>query len=168
MKILKALKKVFSRENGLGMIEMFVVLALIIGTFVAMLQLAMFERRSQVLAGQRIKATLLTEQALEVTRSMRDKDWDAFTALSLDTPYHPVFSGNDWDLSLTNPGPTDIYTISVQLSEVFRDGAGDIAGSGTSDPETREATATVSWTAPGGDANSIDISTYFTNWRGHQ
>ena len=155
-------------SSGFGMIEMFVVIALILGTFVAMLQLAVFERRSQVLASQRIKATILTEQALEVTRSVRDKSWDAFFALSLNTAYYPVFSANEWDLTLTNPGPTDIYTVSVQISEVFRDGNDNISSSGTSDDQTREITATVTWTGQGGDVNDIFITTYLTNWQGYQ
>ena len=155
-------------ERGFGMIEMFVVLALTMGIFVAMLQLAVFERRSQVLASQRIKATILTEQALEVTRSMRDKSWDDFFALSLDTAYYPVFSANEWNLSLVNPGPIDIYTVSVQISGVFRDGDDNIFSSGTSDDQTRKVAATVTWTAPGGDANDILITTYLTNWQGSQ
>jgi len=155
-------------SSGFGMIEMFVVLALIIGTFVAMLQLAVFERQSQVLASQSIKATILTEQAMEVTRSVRDKSWDDFFALSLDTAYYPVFSANEWNLSLTNPGPTDIYMVSVQMSEVFRDDDHNISTSGTSDDQTRKVVATVTWTVPGGDANDTFITTYLTNWQGSQ
>jgi len=156
-------------SSGLGMVEIIVVIAIIISTFTAILQVALFERRSQNLARQNSAAYVLARGTLEATRSIRDGNWSDISSLTYTTPYYLTLSSsaNTWELSTSNPGPIDIYTRWIEVSEVFRDGNDDIVTSGTSDADTRHIEAFVSWTIGGGDTRQIDLETYLTNWQNY-
>jgi len=155
-------------ERGLGIIEVIVVIALIASVFVAVLQLAFFERRSQNLAQQDTVAYILAREALEATRTIRDDGWENVSNLSFDTPYYPILNSEVWEFSSSNPGSIeDIYTRWIEVSEVFRDGSGNISPSGSSDEDTLLVRAYVNWTMSGGNSRTIQLEAYLTNWQGY-
>lgn len=158
-----------NRQGGLGMVEIIVVVAIIVTTFTAILQVAFFERRSQNLARQDLAAYVLAAGALEGTRSIRDSNWADISSLTYAMPYYLSLSAtaNTWELSESNPGPIGMYTRWVEIGEVFRDVNDDIVVSGTSDADTRYIEAFVSWTTAGGDTREIELETYLTNWQAY-
>lgn len=164
---IKNLKFKITREAGFGLVEMIVVIAIITATFTAVLQLAVLQRRAQTLARQDTAAYMLAREALEAVRSVRDDNWGNISVLNYGTNYYPEIVSGVWELSGTDPGTiNNLYSRRIVISEVFRDANDDIVSSGgTSDPDTILVTAFVEWTAPGGDARTIDLSAYITNWQ---
>lgn len=152
------------KNAGLGVIEIIVAIAIIITTLAGIVQLISLESRVQSLAREEAKAYLLARETIEATRFVRDKDWSAFAALSLDTDYYPEISGGEWTLSLVDPGDIDGFTRKVLLHEVFRDTDDSIATAGTLDSDTRSVEAIVEWSCKG-EACSATLETYFTNWQ---
>ena len=158
----------FGNEDGLGIVEIIVVISILLTAFVAILQTAVLENKAQTLSRQTIAAYLLARESVEATRSIRDSDWANIQALAYDVPYYPqVNVSNEWELSVSDPGPIGTHTRWIEVSEVFRDGNDDIALTGTADDDTRKITAYVSWTRAGGDMRTITIEAYITNWQGY-
>ena len=159
----------FKKRSGLGMVEAIVVIALIATTFVAILQLAFLERRSQTLAREDIAAYMLVRESFEASRSIRDEDWINITNLTFGTAYYPVINAGRWEFSSSNPGIINgSYTRWVEVGEVFRDDNDDIAVSGISDPDTRFFTSYISWDIAGGTTRTIQLEMYLTNWQNYQ
>lgn len=170
--IIKKLKSkiVSSEESGLGMVEMIVVLAILVTTFAAMLQMLFLQRQAQILAEQQAAAYLVARETMEAVRSVRDSDWANITSLSYDTPYYPqINASSEWELVAIDPGPVSgIYTRWVEFNEVLRDANDDIATSGTADPDTRKVITYVEWTKSGDETRTITLEAYITNWQGYQ
>ena len=160
-----SMKKISSHNVGLGVIEIVVVIAVVLTVFAGILQLSSLETQVQVQAREESKAYLLARETMEATRFVRDEDSSTFFALTLETSYYPVISGSSWTLALSDPGAIDGFTRRVVLHEVFRDGADDIATSGTSDPDTRQIEVIVEWVSRGGNSKSVTLEAYLTNWQ---
>ncbi|MDX1535347.1 MAG: hypothetical protein R3346_01115 [Candidatus Spechtbacterales bacterium] len=153
-------------ENGMGIIEIIVVVAIILSAFVAILQLTFLERRAQIIAREDIEAYMLARESLEATRSIRDDSWANLSSLTYDIPYYVVINTNVWEITATDPGPVNGYDRWVEVSQVFRDANDDITTSGgVSDPDTLEVTSYVEWTTAGGNTRQVDMKTYLTNWQ---
>ena len=152
------------KNAGLGVIEIMVAIAIIITSLVGIVQLISLESRVQSVAREETKAYLLARETMEATRFVRDKDWNVFAALSLDTDYYPEISGGEWTLSLIDPGAIDGFTRKILLHEVFRDSNDSIAIAGTTDSDTRNLEVVVEWLRKG-EARSITLETYLTNWQ---
>jgi len=110
-------------------------------------------------------ATNLAVEAMEAARAVKEESWTNFSALALDTPYHPQKGGTPLKWSLAS-GAEIINGLSRQVvfSQVFRDGNDDIALSGTPDSGTRKITATVSWSEKGNNYE-VKLESYLTNWK---
>lgn len=157
------------QEDGMGIVEIIVVIAIITTAFVAILQLAFLERRAQIVAREDITAYVLARESLEAVRSVRDDNWDNLSTLTFNTPYYPVINGSIWELSGTDPGQVNGYDRWIEVEEVFRDTNDDIVLSGgTSDSDTLKATAYVEWITAGGNTRQVTLETYLTNWQGYR
>ncbi len=113
---------------------------------------------------ERTQVSYILEEGAEAVKSIRDTDWATITALSNDTTYYLVWSGNSWTLS-TTPQSIEVFTRSVSLDPVYRSGTDDIVASGgTLDTGTRKVTITTTWSSSSGD-KSEDLSFYITDIR---
>lgn len=157
--------KISSQNAGLGVIEIVVVIAVILTVFAGILQLTSLESTVQAQAREESKAYLLARETMEAARFVRDEDSSTFFALTLETSYYPVIVGSSWTLALSNPGAIDGFTRRVVFHEVFRDGADDIAPSGTSDPDTLRVEVIVEWVSRGSISKSVTLEAYLTNWQ---
>lgn len=110
------------------------------------------------------EALLYAEEGLEAVRNIRDRDY-----LDLASGTHGLSFANDtWTLG-TAPETIDVYyQRSVLIEDVYRDGNGDIATTGTLDLETKKVTATVTWDWKGVLPKTISLSTYLSNWTGDE
>lgn len=108
------------------------------------------------------EAMFYAQEGLEVTRQMRDRNY-----LLLENGDHGLqLSGDVWAFI---PAPEDVdgfYSRTVSIDDVYRDVNGNIAVSGTLDPDTKKATSSVSWMYKSVIPRSIELETYLSNWTG--
>lgn len=153
------------QQNGIGMIEVIVSLAIITTTFWGFLELAKFSIKTQEQSQAKIEASNIASETIEAIRAVRDENWDNLANLSLETKYYPIISENKWVLTPTDPGPINgIYDRWFIAKRVYRDTNDDISSSGAEDPLTRKITATVEWVNRG-KTEQINLITYLTDWK---
>jgi len=107
---------------------------------------------------------LYAQEGLEATRNIRDRDY-----LDLVNGDHGLQLVSDMWSFIAAPELVDnYYSRTITVSEVYRDGNGDIADTGTLDLETKKITSTVTWDWKGILPQSVSLSTYLTDWTGDQ
>lgn len=154
------------KSKGVGLVEILIVLAVIGIGFLAIISFLIFSRGVTFQVGRNTEAVTLAEEGIEAVRSIRDEDWTTnIASLTSGTTYYPVISGDKWTLSTTDPGPiSNLYTRTVVVEDVGRDGNDDILSSGgTPDPNTKKVTATLSWTEAT-QSKQVVLTTYITNF----
>src|SRR3989338_2601943 len=159
-----------TKNSGLGLVEMVIVVALIATAFTALFQFVLLERSTKSVAREELAAYTILREALEAVRGVRDAAyWDAFDDFALSTPFYPEVIGDQWQLSAENPGDIGIYTRWIAFNEVRRDGNDNVVESGGSvDTDSRRATSYVTWTTVGGNDRQIELETIVTNWQEFQ
>lgn len=123
------------------------------------------ETRNQS-ARQQLKSEALTyaQEGLEAARYIRDENyWDL-----TDGAHGLSRVGSVWSFSGTSENIDQFYTRTVTVDSVYRDASGDIAETGTLDPLTKRITSEVTWMWRGILPQSVELTTYFANWRGDQ
>jgi len=147
-------------EEGVGMIDILISVAIITIAFWGFSQVALLGVKVQGEAEQREGAVYLAQEAIEVARLLRDSSWSSNIApLSIGVPYFPVVSGTEWTLSGTNPGLlNNLHTRTVTFERVYRDVNDNIAGSGTEDTNSRKIVISLTWSD-----KKYEIVTYLTN-----
>lgn len=112
-------------------------------------------------------AGFLLQEEIEPLLTIRDRGWiddGSWISISRNGTYYVAPSGNSWALVATTSGETvGQFSRNVVISDVYRDGNGQIASSGTIDQSTKMAVATVSWQTflP----HSISATTYITRYK---
>ena len=109
--------------------------------------------------GDRQTVTEFAQEGVEAVRAIRDNSWqdiedeiDNTNGVSKDANNYWQFSGGSDSLgSLTR---------TIDITEVYRDGSGDIAETGTLDTDTVKAVITVS----GFGMDDYVLTTYISNW----
>lgn len=110
------------------------------------------------------QAGFLLEEGSEATKTIRDAGWSNITALTAGTNYYLSYntSTNVWSLSTTSATIDSIFTRTIVISAVCRDGSYNIGSCGTADTGTKEVTVTVSW-SNSGTTLSKTLSFYMSN-----
>lgn len=161
------------RKNiqGFGLIEIVIVTAVMVTALFAFSQAGTLAIRLLRAEKENLEATLLTQEALEATRSFRDESWSANIApLANGARYYPIVANNKWSLT-TAPPPliNGKYLRYIIFDQVLRDSQDRIASSGTPDDETRKVTARTEWTKNEGTAaaaaSAVELITYLTNFQ---
>ncbi|PIZ88821.1 MAG: hypothetical protein COX90_02535 [Candidatus Nealsonbacteria bacterium CG_4_10_14_0_2_um_filter_38_17] len=157
-----------NNKKGSLAIELLLVIAIINIALVSLLGLASFSLRSSSLLKESSRADSLAQEALEAVRNFRDgTTWTTngignLTLFTLDTAYHPektIDTPPKWNL-VTGEETINGFSRKIVIKKVFRDVNGNIAGSGTEDPDARKIIATVTW-----KDKKVEIVNYLTNWR---
>jgi prepilin-type N-terminal cleavage/methylation domain-containing protein len=150
-----------STQSGFSLIEAVIAIAIITVILVSMVAvfqtMVIFEKKTL----KTRQATLLADQAIEVTKSLRDDDWANIENLDIGEKYYLHFDDVDWALNLT-PSMVNGFTQTVTAQTAYRDGSGKIAESGTADESTRLIVAEVSWPHVGETA-TVTSKTYLTD-----
>jgi len=168
-------------RQGVSVIELLVVAAIIITAFVGISGLIGFSIRISTFQEQTAQAAALAQETMEAVRNFRDGiDWDnddasnLYDGLGLRTagaPYHPMKSSDvppKWQL-VSGADTVNGFTRKVVFDNVLRNVATDdittaTSGSTYTDLDTKKATVTVSWTAWGSN-HQVAVPAYFTNWK---
>ncbi|MDP2624781.1 MAG: hypothetical protein Q8P27_01200 [Candidatus Peregrinibacteria bacterium] len=108
------------------------------------------------------EALLYAQEGLEAVRNMRDRDF-----LLLTNGDHGLsFASDTWIFIPAPENIDDFYYRTITVEDVYRDTNGDIAATGTLDPEMKKVTAQVEWSLRNVFPRSIELSTYLSNWTG--
>lgn len=149
-------------EKGQTYIEIILaigVFGVIIGGF-AILGAGSFVSEQQ--SGEVTEATLYTQEAAEAVRAISLEQWNDLASRDDGGTHGLDNSGGSWAFSGTS-NSDGIYTRTVDVNTVTRDGSGDIAA-GNSDIETKEVIVTTSWTGRFGNAQTVTQTFNLTNW----
>lgn len=131
-------------KNGQSLVELLLTIAIVSIILPGLLTGFFATRGGRATQDQRQHATAYLYEAQEAIRVINTNGW---TNLSNGT-YHPVLSGNSWDFAAGEELLENNYTRKIIIGDVYRDGSGNIAQSGTLDPSIKLITASVSWSSP--------------------
>ncbi|PIR55496.1 hypothetical protein COU74_00545 [Candidatus Peregrinibacteria bacterium CG10_big_fil_rev_8_21_14_0_10_36_19] len=156
------LGRLITKINGFSIIEVLLAITVFaifsIGIFY--LSLDTIGRNVNVQVGS--EAIFYAQEGLEAARRIRDQNY-----LSLTNGDHGLnFTTDVWSFV---PAPEDVdgfYERTVTVDDVYRDVNGDIADSGTFDPDTKKVTSEISWLFKGIFPKSVSLVTYISNWTG--
>ena len=161
MKTLKPENIKTKRQRGLSIIEVILAMGIFVVIASASAGVVIHSFSSNRLAEEQTKAVLLASEGLEAARSIKNQDF----ANLVSGDYEVVSSGGIWQFAPT-PTPGGKYRRTVIVSDVYRDGEGEIVGSGgTLDEETKKVTSSVFWLFSSVRQNILAMKTYFTNWK---
>ena len=109
------------------------------------------------------ESLLYAQECLEAVRNIKDRDYlDLISG-----QYGLSFSSDTWGFIVAPEVIDDFYSRTVTIEDVYRDADGDIADTGTLDPETKHVTCDVAWDWKGIVPQTETLSAYMTNWRGY-
>lgn len=150
------------QESGFIFLEIIIAVALMGIVLMTLLQVAFLALNISINIQQTLRASNLMKEEIEALRSYRDGNtWSNFTTVSYggSNNYYFSLSSGSW---VRNSGTeaVSIFSRKVVFDQVYRDGSGNIASSGTLDNDTIKATVTVSWLG-----KSIQTIVYLTNWQ---
>lgn len=162
---MKNIHNIKRNPNGFGIVEVIVAMGLfvIIATTAVVTVAGTFSTNR--LGDEETHATLIAQKGLEAARSMKNQGWT--------TPFLGTSCTSGCGISLGSgvyswlgTGNTAVqYTRVINVSDVERDGSGDIVTSGgTVDPNTKKITSTVTWNFTPSRSNTVAVSTYVTDW----
>jgi type II secretory pathway pseudopilin PulG len=151
-------------EKGFSVIEVILAAALFMilatGAVVVVLQ----GLDSNRLGEEQTVASQYASEGIEASRSIKNQNF-AYLVNSVGTGIVASSSGV-WKFSGSSNVLSSKYTRVLTVSDVQRDGSGNIVASGgTLDPLTKKITSTVSWNFTPTRSDSVILSTYLTNWR---
>ncbi len=156
-------------QNGIGLIELLIVMAIITTGLVYLLGMSSFSLR---ISGEKEKisqANFMAQEIMEGVRNFRDgTDWqtDGLGTLSALTPYHLEKTGSPagWALFLGEE-TTNGFTQSIVFDEVRRNDNDDIVENGGDlDQGSKKITVSVLWTERG-KSQQITLISFLTNWK---
>ena len=131
--------------SGQTLIEVLIAIAILAIILPALLTGFIASKGGKPQQSQRIEAIALLKEAEEVTRSVRENNWNSFAVNGI---YHPIITGNRWEFL---PGSESVngMTRSLTISDVHRDTNGLIVESGgILDTSSKKVEIVISWTTP--------------------
>lgn len=133
-----------NKHGGFGLIEMVVGISILA---ISLVGIGAVAQRSLALSRQSLQETqanFLLEEGSEVMRLFRDTAWVNIGGLSTTTTYYLSY-GTKWATTTTANKVDNVFTRSVTVTDVKRDGNDDIASSGTYDSGTKKISVRLSW-----------------------
>lgn len=157
-------------KKGISIIEILIIIGIISITMTTLLGVISFSLGISTLIKETTQANLIVQKTIEELRNFRDGTiWDVDGLGTVITGIAYYFQKSidplpKWQL-VQGEETINGSTRKLVFSDVQRDVGDDIIESGgINDPNTKKATITVSWIHRG-EEKSIEIITYFTNWR---
>jgi len=135
-------------NKGVAMVEILVAAAIIASSFVAVLGVYASLSSLSLRSLPKLQAALLAEEGVEALHSMRDEGYNANIGnLSTAQTYYLAYIQNieAYRATTTTTVIDSRFYRTFQIENVYRDGAYNIASSGTLDTDTKKATVVVSW-----------------------
>ena len=153
---------VFSRisNKGFGLVEVLVALGVFVLIAFWGVSVVLHSFSSNRLGDEETKATVYAQEGIEAVRSIKNQDWDSLSVGS----FGMDDSGGSWAFAGSSDS-LDNFTRVVEISEVRRDGSGEIVETGGSvDDDTVRVVSRVSWNYSPDRSNEVELVTYLTNF----
>lgn len=171
------LPHLFGNNKGISIIELLVGASILTLSLSALFGFLAFTLTTSSFLKQQTEASALAQELLEASRSFRDgtgwndddpqNKYDGLGRVQTGVAYHPELSEDvpsRWQL-VAGSETVRMFVRSVTFENVQRDVDSNIVTTGgINDPHTKQATATVLWSAKSKN-HQVDIVTYFTNWK---
>lgn len=111
-------------------------------------------------------ATLYAQEGIEAARSIKNQGWQTpFQSTSCISGCGITNLEGSWKWLASN-NVLDGYTRTITVTNVQRDGNGNVVESGgTDDPDTKKISSEVSWNFSPTRNNTLTLETYLTNFR---
>lgn len=149
-----------SAHQGLSIIEVILAMAIFVIIVSTSAAVVIHSFSANRLGEEETKAALLASEGIEATRSIKNQNF----ANLVSGTYDVTSSQGVWQLGST-PTPGGKYVRKVNISDVYRDEAGEIVESGgTLDEMTKRISSQVSWQFSPSRSNTIEMRTYFADW----
>ncbi len=153
--------------RGFSLVEVLVGISLLLILALAAAALFQFSGALTRRSLDKVTAANLAEEAIEVAKLWRDESWANLIATkAAETPYYLVWTGADWQASLTPSLILGRFERTMVFTPVYRDGNQDVSASGTADAGSRLVSVTVSWSERGATSTyalSALIANQFNN-----
>jgi hypothetical protein len=157
--MLKNLNLSYNRK-GSSILEVIIAMAIFSLIAVAMITMTLGGFTTLEQGGEYTEADALAAEGIEAVKAVKDRDWDLLTC----TNCVAAVSGGQWVLNSASSETIGQYSRAITISDVYRDGNGDIAVSGTLDDYTKLVEVEVSWMIRESIINSIIRTAYISNW----
>ncbi|MBI2621280.1 MAG: hypothetical protein HYW63_01370 [Candidatus Levybacteria bacterium] len=145
------------KEAGQSLVELLIAIGLATLLLPALITGLVAARGGRAQQEQRLEATAYLRQSQEAVRSIAQR---SFSNIATNGTYYTEISNGRFELVAGTQSIND-YTLSVVISDVYRNSNGDIVSSGGSlDPSTKKIVSTVSWNSP--IVSSVSNISYFT------
>lgn len=152
------------RQAGFSVIEVILAAALFMILATGSITVILQGTDSNRLGEEQAVANQFAAEGIEAVRSIKNQ---SFANLVNSAGTGVIRFGGVWGFNLIpNNDPTGKYTRVLTVSDVQRDGIGNIVASGgTLDSLTKKITSTVSWNFTPTRANSVQLTSYLSDWR---
>lgn len=134
-----------TRQTGFSLVEIILSSAIFVMLVTAFVGAYLYGEEATMLAGNRLRATLLAEEAIEAVRNMRDP---AFSNLA-DGTFGLSISGNQWLLS-GSQDVSGLFTRNVTIATI--------------DSKRKSVTSHVTWQQNPQRTGSVTLVSGLTNW----
>ena len=139
-------------KKGFGILEILIAVAIIAGSLWALASVFLLSGAAIELSRERLQASFLLEEGIEVIRHLRDAGWDTnIGALTPGTDYYFGFNPatGGWSIgALPEPAIESIFSRKFRLERVSRDinsNVESVYNPANEDQETRKVVLTVTW-----------------------
>lgn len=155
-------------KNGQSLVEILIALGLFVAAISAVAILTFSGLLTGGRASQDDRAGFLASEGVEAVRSLRDRDWELL--LQAENGYtHGVSNATGawaWVQPMA-PNTSDTfdggkYVRTIEVTGVNRDAGGNIAATGSNDPDTKMVTVRVRWGPP--LSREVSRTFYLTHW----
>ena len=147
--------------KGQTVIEVIVAMAIfaVLSTSAVFLILGSFETVRY--GGEQEMALAFVHEGIDAARSIANQGWGK---LPFGGPYGVSSSSGYWQISGTGNAEGK-FSREIYVEQVYRDGSGNIAPSGTLDPRTKKIIAQVVWETVTGRPLVLSLISYFSLWK---
>ncbi len=156
-------KKNLSRERGFSLVEVIVAVSIAVFSILAVWRVYTLFIKISLSNPALFQASFLAEEGIEAVKFMRDSSWDSnITPLTPGISYTLIFDGVTWGVTTTPTFISNQFDRRVSVTNVYRDGSGNIADAGSLDANTKKVLVTVSWQKDM-STTTREITTYVSN-----
>ena len=151
------------KSSGFSLVEVLVMVFIATFSIFAVWKIYVLYIKISLSNPATFQASFLAEEGIEAVKFMRDSGWSTnISTLSADASYTLTFNGITWGVTTTPAFIANQFDRRLSVSDVYRDISGNIAESGTSDPNTKKVLVTVSWLKDAA-TTTRGITTYVSN-----
>lgn len=143
--------KPLNQQHGFSLVEILLAVGIFALFGTIMLSAFVYGREGVKLAGDRARATEIANGGVEVVRNIANPNYSNLSSFSNGTNYYVNSVNNQWQLTTTPQIIDNKYTRVIN----FSDGPNG----------SRKISVTVTWAQSLVRSGSVNVNTYFANWR---